>query len=37
MLASRMGGDARFVAFLISVSTIASLLALPFWLWMARA
>lgn len=37
VLASRMGGDARFVAFLISVSTIASLLALPFWLWMARA
>jgi len=35
VLASRMGGDGRFVAFLISVSTLASLLALPFWLWMA--
>ena len=35
VLASRMGGDGRFVAFLITVSTLASLLALPFWLWIA--
>ena len=35
VLATRMGGDGRFVAFLITVSTIASLLALPFWLWMS--
>ena len=36
VLATRMGGDGRFVAFLITVSTIASLVALPFWLWMSR-
>ena len=36
VLASRMGGDGRFVAFLISVSTIGSLFALPFWLWAAH-
>jgi len=37
VLASRMGGDGRFVAFLITVSTIASLVALPFWLWVTQA
>lgn len=32
ILASRMGGDGPFVARLITVSTVASLLTLPFWL-----
>ena len=32
VLASRMGGDGRMVAFMISVSTLASMIALPFWL-----
>lgn len=32
VLASRMGGDGRLVAFMISVSTLASMIALPFWL-----
>ena len=32
VLANRMGGDGALVAFLITVSTLASLLALPFWL-----
>ena len=32
ILASRMGGDGAFTAFLISVSLLASLAALPFWL-----
>jgi malonate transporter len=32
ILASRMGGDGPFVAWLVSVSLIASALAMPFWL-----
>jgi predicted permease len=32
VLANRMGGDGRFVAFLITVSTLGSVLALPVWL-----
>ncbi|MBN9428380.1 MAG: AEC family transporter [Burkholderiales bacterium] len=36
ILASRMGGDGAFTALLISVSMIASLAALPFWLWVAH-
>ena len=32
VLANRMGGDGRFVAFLITLSTLGALLALPFWL-----
>ena len=34
VLANRMGGDGRFVAFLITVSTLGSVLALPIWLGM---
>ena len=34
VLASRMGGDGPFVAWLITVSLLASLAALPFWLSM---
>lgn len=37
VLATRMGGDGRFVAFLITVSTIGALFALPFWLWASGA
>jgi malonate transporter len=37
VLATRMGGDGRFVAFLITVSTIGALVALPFWLWASGA
>ncbi|MEK9720796.1 MAG: AEC family transporter [Quisquiliibacterium sp.] len=33
VLATRMGGDGGFVAFLITASTIGALIALPFWLW----
>ncbi len=33
VLATRMGGDGRFVAFLITASTFGALIALPFWLW----
>ncbi len=36
VLAARMGGDGRFVAFLIGVSTLASLATFPLWLWVAR-
>jgi hypothetical protein len=32
ILASRMGGDGAFVAMLISMTLIASALALPFWI-----
>jgi predicted permease len=32
ILANRMGGDGPFVAMLIMVSTVASVVALPFWL-----
>lgn len=34
VLANRMGGDGRLVAFLITVSTLGSVLALPIWLGM---
>jgi len=37
VLATRMGGDGRFVAYLITVSTISALFALPFWLWVSGA
>ncbi len=36
ILATRMGGDGPFVAFLITVSMLASLPALPFWLSWVR-
>jgi predicted permease len=32
ILATRMGGDGPYVAFLISVSMVASLVTLPLWL-----
>lgn len=32
VLANRMGGDGRFVAFLITVSTLGSVVTLPIWL-----
>ncbi len=32
VLANRMGGDGRFVAFLITLSTLGALVALPVWL-----
>ena len=35
VLASRMGGDGRFVAWLITVSLLASLVTMPFWLSVA--
>ncbi len=35
ILAVRMGGDGAFVAFLITVSTLAALVALPLWLSLA--
>lgn len=35
ILAVRMGGDGAFVAFLITVSTLAALIALPLWLSLA--
>ena len=34
VLAARMGGNGQFVAFLISASTLLSMLTLPFWLTM---
>jgi predicted permease len=37
ILASRMGGDGPFVAYLISLSLLGSLLALPVWLNLAGA
>lgn len=36
VLASRMGGDGPYVARLLSASTLASMLMIPFWLGMAR-
>jgi len=37
ILAMRMGGDGRSVAWLISVTTLGSMLTLPFWAaWLAR-
>jgi predicted permease len=36
ILASRMGGDGPFVAMLVTVSMLASLIALPFWTSLAR-
>jgi malonate transporter and related proteins len=37
ILAMRMGGDGRSVAWLISASTLASMLTLPLWAaWLAR-
>jgi predicted permease len=35
VLASRMGGDGRYVAFLVTVSTLASLVAIPVWLFLS--
>ncbi|MEO8408812.1 MAG: AEC family transporter, partial [Oxalobacteraceae bacterium] len=32
VLASRLGGNGPFVAFLISAGTLLSVLSLPFWL-----
>jgi len=36
ILASRMGGDAPFVAMLVTVSMLATLVALPFWISLVR-
>lgn len=35
VLATRMGGNGPFVAFLISAGTVASVLTMPLWLWLA--
>jgi hypothetical protein len=35
VLANRMGGDGRFVAFLITVSTVSAVLSLPLWVSLA--
>lgn len=37
VLAARMGGNGPFVAFLISASTLLSIVTLPFWLVMSRS
>lgn len=35
VLAARMGGDARFVALLLTAYTLGALATLPLWLWLA--
>ncbi|MES2105993.1 MAG: AEC family transporter [Pseudomonadota bacterium] len=37
VLAARMGGNGPFVAFLISASTVLSIVTLPFWLTLTRS
>lgn len=35
ILANRMGGDGPFTAMVVSVSTMAAIVTIPFWLWAA--